>query len=55
VNEERFRDLPGCLEFPGADAGYRRNLKTLRSLVTGPNPPTAGSRPSGKRAGRGTA
>src|SRR5438128_7485464 len=54
VNEERFRDLPGCLEFPGADAGYRRNLKTLRSLVTGTNPPTAGPRPSGKRAGRGT-
>ncbi len=55
VNEERFRELPGCLEFPGADAGYRRNLKTLRSLVTGTNPPTAGPRPSGKRAGRGTA
>jgi len=55
VNEERFRDLPGCLEFPGADAGYRRNLKTLRSLVTGTNPPTAGPRPGGKRAGRGTA
>src|SRR5439155_1766224 len=42
VNEERFRELPGCLEFPGADAGYRRNLKTLRSLVTGTNAPTAG-------------
>src|SRR2546425_543291 len=55
VNEERFRELPGCLEFPGADAGYRRNLKTLRSLVTGTNAPTAGPRPSGKRAGRGTA
>ena len=55
VNEERFRELPGCLEFPGADAGYRRNLKALRSLVTGTNPPTAGPRPSGKRAGRGTA
>src|SRR6266571_1238337 len=55
VNEERFRDLPGCLEFPGADDGYRKNLKTLRSLVTGTNPPTAGPRPSGKRAGRGTA
>src|SRR5256712_890403 len=51
VNEERFREVPGCLEFPGRDAGYRRNLKTLRSLVTGTNPPTAGARPSGKQGG----
>src|SRR2546428_11216050 len=49
VNEERFREVPGCLEFPGRDAGYRRNLKTLRSFVTWTNPPTAGPRPSGKR------
>src|SRR3989449_5064218 len=55
VNEERFREVPGCLESPGRDAGSRRNLKTLRSLVTGTNPPTAGARPSGKRGGRGTA
>src|SRR2546422_196349 len=55
VNEERFREVPGCLEFPGRDVGYRRNLKTLRSLVTGTNPPTAGPRPGGKRGGRGTA
>jgi deoxyribonuclease-4 len=35
VNDARFRELPGCLEFPGDDAGYRRNLKTLRSLIEG--------------------
>src|SRR3989442_3646323 len=54
VNEDRFREVPGCLEFPGRDAGYRRNLKTLRSLVTGTNPPTAGPRPTGKPSGRAT-
>ena len=32
VNDERFRELPGCLEYPGTDPGYRRNLKLLRSL-----------------------
>src|SRR2546427_726536 len=50
VNEERFREVPGCLEFPGRDAGYRRNLTTLRSLVTGTNPPTPGPRPAGRQA-----
>ena len=33
VNDDRFRELPGCLEYPGTDAGYRRNLKVLRSLL----------------------
>ncbi len=54
VNEERFRNLPGCLEYPGSVGGYRKNLKLLRSLVTGSNPPTPPRRPPGKRAGRGT-
>ncbi len=35
VNDERFKELPGCLEFPGTDTGYRRNLKTLRSMREG--------------------
>ena len=39
VNDERFRELPGCLEYPGTEAGYRRNLKTLRSLIEGYEPP----------------
>ncbi len=39
VNDGRFRELPGCLEYPGDDAGYRRNLKTLRSLIEGYVPP----------------
>ncbi len=54
VNDEHFRELPGCLEFPGQEGGYRRNLKTLRSLVTGPNPPTSPKGPAGTRAGPGT-
>ncbi len=40
VNDARFRELPGCLEFPGDDRGYRRNLATLRSLIEGYVPPT---------------
>ncbi len=39
VNDARFRELPECLEFPGDDAGYRRNLKALRSLIEGYVPP----------------
>ncbi|HYM40834.1 MAG TPA: deoxyribonuclease IV, partial [Thermoplasmata archaeon] len=39
VNDTRFAQLPGCLEFPGDDAGYRRNLRTLRSLIPGYVPP----------------
>lgn len=39
VNDARFRELPACLEFPGDDAGYRRNLKALRSLIVGYVPP----------------
>ena len=54
VNDERFRNLPGCLEFPGNDGGYRKNLKFLRLLVTGRNPPTDPQRRRGKRAGPGT-
>jgi len=45
VNDDRFRDLPGCLEFPGDDAGYRRNLKVLRSLMAPlPKPRRRGGR-----------
>jgi deoxyribonuclease-4 len=47
VNDERFRETPGCLEFPGDDGGYRKNLKVLRSLVTGTDPPTRRTRPPG--------
>ena len=54
VNEERFRYLPAVLEFPGTPGGYRKELKLLRSLVTGPNPPTSPRSPRGKRADRGT-
>ncbi len=39
VNDARFRELPGCLEYPGDNAGYRRNLKALRSLIEGYVPP----------------
>lgn len=39
VNDARFRELPGCLEYPGDDAGYRRNLRALRSLIEGYVPP----------------
>lgn len=45
VNDERFREHPGCLEFPGDDAGYRRNLRVLRSLIGRPVAP-------GRRSGR---
>jgi deoxyribonuclease IV len=55
VNDERFRAIPGCLEFPGRDEGYKKNLKTLRALVTGSNPPTSPRAPGGKRGDRGTA
>ena len=55
VNDERFREVPGCLEFPGEYSGYKQNLKTLRSLVSGPNPPTSPRSPLGKRGGRGSA
>jgi len=44
VNDERFLELPGCLEFPGEDGGYRRNLRVLRSLI---NRPDRSSRPRG--------
>ena len=54
VNDERFRNLPAILEFPGTPGGYRKELKLLRSFVTGPNPPTAPRSPRGKRADRGT-
>ncbi len=39
VNDARFAALPACLEYPGDDAGYRRNLRTLRSLIEGYVPP----------------
>ena len=55
VNDERFREVPAVLEFPGTGGGYRRELKLLRSLVTGPNPPTSPAAPPRKRAVRGTA
>ncbi len=47
VNDARFANLPGCLEYPGDDRGYRKNLKTLRSLIEGYVPPKKGR-------GRGT-
>ena len=50
VNDARFAELPGCLEYPGDDAGYRRNLKTLRSLIEGYVPPKRG-RPKRNSAG----
>lgn len=55
VNDERFRAVPGVLEFPGTEGGYRRELKLLRSFVSGPNPPTSPQGPRGRRATRGTA
>ena len=45
VNDARFRELPGCLEYPGDDAGYRRNLRALRSLIEGYVPPKKSRRP----------
>src|SRR6266550_3019278 len=54
VNDERFREVPAVLEFPGTDGGYRKELKLLRSLVTGENPPTSPQKPRGRRAGRET-
>ncbi len=48
VNDERFRELPGCLEYPGTDGGYKRNLKQLRALLSGSRPT-----PKARRA-RGT-
>jgi len=33
VNDPRWRDRPGCLEYPGTDGGYRKNLKVLRALI----------------------
>jgi len=55
VNDERFRSVPALLEFPGTEGGYKRELKLLRSLVSGPNPPTSPQSPRGRRAGRGSA
>jgi deoxyribonuclease IV len=55
VNDERFRAVPGVLEFPGTGGGYRRELKLLRSFVTGPDPPTSAQAPRGKGVVRGTA
>jgi deoxyribonuclease-4 len=55
VNDERFRAVPGVLEFPGTGGGYRRELKLLRSFVTGSNPPTSPQAPRGKRAAHGSA
>ncbi len=42
VNDSRFREHPACLEYPGDERGYRRNLKTLRSLIEGYVPPRKG-------------
>ena len=44
VNDPRFRELPGCLEYPGSDAGYRKSLRTLRSLIEGYAPPKGARR-----------
>lgn len=45
VNDARFAQLPGCLEYPGDDPGFRRNLKALRSLIEGYVPPPRPRRP----------
>lgn len=54
VNDSRFRTVPGLLEFPGTPGGYKKELKLLRSLVSGPNPATSPQSPRGRRAGRGS-
>src|SRR5436853_337575 len=54
LNDERVRTLPAVLEFPDPEGGYRKELKLLRSLVTGENPPTSPQKPRGRRAGRET-
>ncbi|MCD6483950.1 MAG: deoxyribonuclease IV [Candidatus Odinarchaeota archaeon] len=33
VNDRRFKTLPMVLETPGGEAGYKENLKVLRSLI----------------------
>lgn len=53
VNDARFADIPGCLEYPGDAGGYRRNLKALRSLIEGSTPAMEKPRRSGTRGGRG--
>ena len=55
VNDERFREIPAILEFPGTDGGYRKELKLLRSFVTGERPSTSPQGPRRRRAPRGTA
>lgn len=55
VNDEHFRTVPALLEFPGTEGGYKRELKLLRSLVSGPNPPTSPQSPRGRRDARGSA
>ena len=52
---KRFRAVPAVLEFPGTEGGYRRELKLLRSFVSGPNPPTSLLAPRRRRAARGSA
>ena len=32
VNDPKFKDVPGILEVPGGEEGYRRNLELLKSL-----------------------
>jgi deoxyribonuclease-4 len=32
VNDRRFRNVPACLETPGDDDDYRRNLRVLKGL-----------------------
>ena len=36
VNDARWQDTPACLEYPGTDGGYRKNLKRLRLLIRPP-------------------
>jgi len=42
VNDRRFRGLPQILETPGGDAGYRKDLATLRRLRFPPAAPPKG-------------
>ena len=55
VNDPRFAEIPGCLEYPGDEGGYRRNLRVLRSLIEGSTPTRPRSRGSGRRGARAAA
>lgn len=33
VNDERLKSIPGCLETPGSEEDFKKNLQTLRTLL----------------------